>query len=74
MDVVEVQPFTSVTVIVYVIPSHNALKSPVVELIVPLGVIVNTLVPLPPVVVIVAVPSQPGIHDGCVELFIAIVN
>ncbi len=43
-------------------------------LIVPLGKIVNTLLPLPPPVVIVAVPSQPGTQLGDVDVFIANVN
>ncbi len=67
--VVAEQLFASVTVIVYVVPAHSALVAPVAALIVPPGAIVNTLLPLPPAVVIVAVPSQPGLQLGFVVVF-----
>ena len=50
-------------------PAHKALEAPVAALIVPLGAIVNTLLPLPPAVVMVAVPSQPGVQLGFVVVF-----
>ncbi len=67
--VVPVQLFASVTVIVYVIPEHNALQAPVAALIVPLGKIVYT----PPAIgVTSAVPSQPGTQLGFVLVVIVI--
>ena len=43
-------------------------------MIVPLGAIVYTLLPFPPAVVIVAVPSHPGTQLGFVLVLIANVN
>ncbi len=61
--VAPVQPLASVTVIVYVMPEHNALAAPVAALIVPLGKIVYT----PPAIEVTsAVPSQPGTQVGFV--------
>jgi hypothetical protein len=67
--VTPVHPFTSVTVIVYIVPEHNALAAPVAGLIVPLGAMVY--VP-PAIAVTVAVPSQPGTQLGSVLAVILI--
>ena len=67
--VLPVHPLASVTVIVYVIPEHNALALPVAALIVPLGKIVYTP---PAIAVTLAVPSQPGTQLGFVLAVILI--
>jgi hypothetical protein len=67
--VAPVHPFTSVAVIVYVIPAHKLLAAPVAALIVPLGKIVYTL---PAIAVTLAVPSQPGTQLGFVLAVILI--
>ena len=56
------------------IPAHNALAAPVPALIVPDGAIVYTLLPFPPALVTVAVPSHPGTQLGSVLVLIAKVN
>jgi hypothetical protein len=75
--VVLVQPFTSVTVIMYVTPGAKFDALPVVALIEPdgtVGAILYTFVPLPPVDVTVAVPLLLGTHVGSVVVLIANVN
>jgi hypothetical protein len=77
MVVVLVQPFTSVTVIVYVTPGAKFEALPVEALIEPegtVGAIVYTFVPLPPAAVTVAVPLLLGTQVGSVVVLIAKVN
>lgn len=60
-----VQPFTSVALMVYVVPAHKFEAAPVVGLIVPEG---NMLYVKPACGFGVAVPSQPGTQLGVVVL------
>ena len=59
--VVAEHPFAVVAVMVYVIPAHKLLLTPVLLLIVPEGAIVYTA---PGMTVGVAVPLQPGTQLG----------
>ena len=77
IDVVLVQPFTSVTVMIYVTPGAKFEALPVVALIEPegtVGAMLYTLVPLPPVDVTVAVPLLLGTQVGSVVVLMAKVN